>query len=149
LACFNPRERDGEKLRAIEADLRNMSTEELGQFLSDRGLGVDSAKDYLSGAQCGGFGEAAIRDFAIRQPSEFSAGFVSLGAGLLLATALLQKTAFSATEPARMDMTTLNFLNGRLADSGLGADDTCEQRCQVSMRPIARVLNAAGPPART
>ena len=138
LACFNPRERDGEKLRAIEAELRNMPPEELGQFLSDRGLDVRSAQDYLSGAQCGGFGEAAIRDFAIRPPPEFSAGFVSLGAGLLLATALLQKTVFFDTAPQRLDMTTWNFLNGRVADSGLGADDACEQRCQTRFPAVRR-----------
>jgi hypothetical protein len=33
-------------------------------------------------------------------------------------------------------MTTLNFLNGGFLDTGFGADDECDQRCQdhLSMR---------------
>jgi hypothetical protein len=131
LACFNPAERDGEKIRAVEKQLRNMPETERSCFLTKNGLDVQAVEEYLSGARCGGLGETALMDFAIRPTSEFSAGFVSLGAGLLLAAAMLRSTLFSSTAPRRGDMTTLNFLNGGLADAWLGADDTCEQKCQV------------------
>ena len=131
LACFNPAERDGEKIRALEEQLRNMPVTERGYFLTKHGLDVRAAEEYLSGTRCGGLGEAALMDFAIRPTSEFSAGFVSLGAGLLLAAALLRSALFSATTPRRGDMSTLNYLNGGVADSWLGADDNCEQKCQA------------------
>ena len=131
LACFNPAERDGEKMRALETQLRNMPASERGGFLTTNGLDVQAVEEYLSGAKCGGFGEAALRDFATRPTSEFSVGFVSLGAGILLAAALLRSALFSSATPRRGDMTTLNFLNGGLADSWLAADDGCEKKCQV------------------
>jgi len=130
LACFNPGERDGEKIRAFESQLRNMPTTERSRFLIERGQNVKAVEEYLSGARCGGLGEAALKDLAVRPPSEFSAGFVSLGAGVLLASALLRSTVFSANAPGHRDMSTLNFLNGELGDAYLGADDTCEQKCQ-------------------
>ncbi len=79
----------------------------------------------------GGLGEAALREFATRPTAEFSVGFVSLGAGILLAAALLRSALFSSTAPLRGDMTTLNFLNGGFADAWLAADDGCERKCQL------------------
>jgi hypothetical protein len=131
LACFNPAEKDGEKIRALENQLRNMPTRDRGEFLTAHRLDARAIEEYLSGAQCGGLGEAALRNFAVRPPAEFSVGFVSLGAGLLLASALLRNTIFSTNPPARGDMATLNFLNGGLADSWLGADDNCQLNCQA------------------
>ena len=131
LACFNPVEKDGEKIRALENQLRKMPTQERGEFLIAHGLDAGSIEEYLSGAQCGGLGEAALRDYVVRPPAEFSAGFVSLGAGLLLASTLLRNTIFSADSPVRGDMTTLNFLNGGLGDSWLGADDNCQLQLSV------------------
>jgi hypothetical protein len=131
LACFNPVEKDGEKIRALENQLRKMPTRERGEFLIAHGLDAGSIEEYLSGAQCGGLGEAALRDYVMRPPAEFSAGFVSLGAGLLLASTLLRNTIFSADSPVRGDMTTLNFLNGGLGNSWLGADDNCQLNCQA------------------
>jgi hypothetical protein len=131
LACFNPVEKDGEKIRALENQLHKMPTRERGEFLTSHGLDVRSIEEYLSGAQCGGLGEAALRDYVVRPPAEFSAGFVSLGAGLLLASALLKNTIFSANPSARHDMTTLNFLNGGLGGYWLGADDNCQLNCQA------------------
>ena len=101
-------------------------------FLTKNGLDVQAVEEYLSGARCGGLGETALMDFAIRPTSEFSAGFVSLGAGLLFAAAMLRSTLLLSdhTTPGRHDHA-LNFLNGGLADAWLGADDTSEQKCQV------------------
>jgi hypothetical protein len=127
LGCFNPAEKDGEKLRALESQLREMSLDERGEFLKERGLDVKAIEEYLSGAQCGGLGVAALRDFATRSPASFSAGFVSLGAGLLLASTLLRSVLFPANKPARRDMTTLNFLNGGFMDAELAVDNACEQ----------------------
>jgi len=134
LACFNPAERDGEKMRALEERLRTMQTDERTHFLRENGLDVAIVEEYLAGSRCGGLGEAALSDFVTRAPSEFSVGFVSLGSGLLVAAALLRNALFSGIASRRAGMTTLNFLNGGFIDSRLAADDACEQRCQDRFR---------------
>jgi hypothetical protein len=130
LGCYNPAERDGEKIRALESRLRIMPADERRQFLAGHGIDVLAVEEYLAHPQCGGLGEAAVRDLATRTPSEFSVGFVSLAAGVLVATALLQNSVFSSIKPKRGDMVTLNFLNGRLGDGQLAADPACELKCQ-------------------
>lgn len=112
LACFNPAERNGEKVRALESQLRTMPAGERGRFLTQRGLDAQAMNEYLAGARCGGLGESALKDYATQLPPEFSTSFVSLGAGLLLAAALLRGTVFSGSAPSRRDMCTLNFRNG-------------------------------------
>jgi hypothetical protein len=134
LACFNPAEQDGAKIRALESRLRKMPKDERHRLLTANGLDARAIEDYLTGAQCGGQGETALKDFATRSAADFSAGFVCLTAGLLVAATLLRMTLFSAMPRGRGDMTTLNLLNGGFADAWLGADDACEQRCQDHLR---------------
>jgi molybdopterin/thiamine biosynthesis adenylyltransferase len=129
LACFNPAERDGERLRAMENELRGMEKDARRQYLFERGLDADTIEDHLKSVKCGGVGEAALRDFATRLPPEFSAGFVSLGAGLLLAAALIREAVFPEERPARAEATSLSFLNGKLLDAARAADDDCQMRC--------------------
>lgn len=130
LGCYNPAELDGEKIRALESRLRNMPYAERREFLTSHAVDAVSVEEYLAHPQCGGLGEAAIRDLATRSIHEFSVGFVSLAAGVLLAATLLQNSVFSANKPRRADMVTLNFLNGRLGESQLAADPYCELNCQ-------------------
>ena len=137
LACFNPAEPNGEKVRALESQLRTMPADERGRFLTERGLDAQAVNEYLAGARCGGLGETALKDFATQLPPEFSTGFVSLGAGLLLAAVLLRGTVFSASAPPCRDMCTLNFRNGGFADAGRGADDACEWKYQHRRRVVA------------
>jgi hypothetical protein len=126
LACHNPKEQDGEKIRALEARLRNMPADEREHFLSRSGLNVLAIQEYLMNPNCGSLGEIALKEFATRSSGEFSVGFVSLGAALLLSSSLFRHTLFAADAPKRGDMTTLNFLNGGIMDSGLGFDDACQ-----------------------
>lgn len=130
LACFNPAERDGEKIWALEKRLREMSREERSGFLEEKGIDVQSVEEWLADPRCGGLGEAAVKDLATRTPSEFSVGFVSLGAALLLGSMLLRVTALAGAKDDRGDMNALNFLNGRVMDSFLAPDDDCQWECQ-------------------
>lgn len=138
LACFNPRERDGEKIRSLKHQLLQLSPDQLCEFLVTKGLDAKAVEDYLSGAPCGGLGEAALKDFATRLPPQFSAGFTSLGAGLLLGAALLRTTVFAEGASLPSDMGTLNFLNGGLLVTPFAADDACELECQVRPRMRTR-----------
>ena len=130
LACHNPSEQDGEVIRKLERELRAMPPDARAQFLVQHNLDPLAVEAYLSGAECGGVGETALKAFAIQPPALFSVGFVSLGAALLLAYTILRETVFADTAPPRFDMTILNFLNGGLMDAGLASDPACEWGCQ-------------------
>lgn len=136
LSCFNPAERDGERLRALEKKLRGMDQEHRGAFLHRQGIDPQIVEQYLDSPRCGSMGEAALRDLATRPVSEFSVGFVSLGAALLLAAKLFKNVVFE-TKPERGDVTALNFRNGGYDDSFLGPDDKCEWGCQQRRIRIA------------
>jgi ThiF family len=138
LACFNPKEGDGEKIRSLKDKLLQLSTADRSEFLKDNGLNAKAVEEYLSGAPCGGLGEAALKDFATRIPPQFSAGFVSLGAGLLLGGALLRTTVSAETASRPSDMGTINFLNGGLLGTPFAADDACELQCQIHARARSR-----------
>lgn len=130
LACHNRAERDGEKVRALEARLRKMPADDRRQFLKERELDADAIEEYLAGTRCGGIGEAALKDFATRPDTQFSVGFVSLGAAVLLGAALFRQSIFGGCAPQRGDMTSFNYLNGNSYDAGLGYDPDCELGCQ-------------------
>lgn len=68
----------------------------------------------------------ALKDFVTRPPREFSVGFVSLGAALLLAAAMFRYQLFSTAAPPRAHMTTLNYLTGGMLDAGLAADESSD-----------------------
>ena len=128
LGCFNPTERHGEELRRLEVRLRNMQPEARARFLSEKGLNGQAIEAHLSSPECGGLGEAALKDFVTRPTPTFSAGFVSLGSGVLLAAALLRTLLFRETNPSQSDMSTLNFQNGRLYNASQAQDEACEQK---------------------
>jgi len=134
LGCHNPAERDGEKLRALEKQLNAMPPDERRRFLEQNALDSLAIEQHLAEAKCGTVGEAALRDFASRSAPEFSVGFVSLGASLLLASALFRHTLFADSNSRVADMTTLNYLNGGFSDAGLSADHKCELGCRTSMQ---------------
>lgn len=131
LGCFNAKERDGEKLRALEHHVRELHEPERRGYFLKHGLDAEAIEQHLADPKCGSIGEAALREFSTQPPQEFSVGFVSLGAGLLLASALFRHEIFNVD--ARGDMTNLNFLNGGFMDSGLGADPSCEMKCTGSL----------------
>jgi hypothetical protein len=86
--------------------------------------------EYLTGARCGGVGETALKDFATKPSREFSVGFVSMGAALLLAANLFRSVLFAEGAPARDDMAALNYLIAGMMDANLSAEERCEKRCQ-------------------
>lgn len=134
LACHERTEDDAAKVRAFEARLRNMPEEERRAFLEEKGLNTAAIESYFRDPSCGSEGEAELKSFATRTEPQFSVGFVSLGASLLLASSLFRRALFAHTAPARMDMTALNFLNGGMADAGSARDENCQLKCAA--RPV-------------
>jgi hypothetical protein len=76
-------------------------------------------------------GRAALRDLASTPPEEFSVGFVSLGAGILLAADLFRRVLSERPVEPTSTMTTFNFVNGGFAQAGLAYDPSCQLQCQA------------------
>jgi len=134
LACFHPVEPNAERFADLKQQLTALDMEARRAFLIANKLDVDAVERYLRDPDCGGFGEAALRDFVTAPPDEFSVSFVSLGSALLLVASLLRRTVFAHAARAREDFSTLNFLNGNLHDHAVAADDGCQRHCQLSRR---------------
>ncbi|HWV46960.1 MAG TPA: ThiF family adenylyltransferase, partial [Nitrospira sp.] len=83
LACHNPPEPDGEKIRALQARLRAMPAQERRHFLLEHALPADAIEAYLASPECGKVGEAEFKAFALQGAPQFSVGFVSMMAGIL------------------------------------------------------------------
>jgi hypothetical protein len=128
LACHNPSERDAERIWALREQLRGMSPEALAAFLLNCGLAAEAVAEELARPRCGSDGEKAISDLA-RSPPEFSAGFISLAAGLLLAANLLRQLVFAAASPQQKNLIMLSFLKGEVEQTNLSVDEACEQAC--------------------
>ena len=126
LGCHNAREHQGEAMRAIERQLRAMSHQERASFLTEHGLEVAIIEEYINDSQCGHLGRAALMDFVSTPPPEFSVGFVSLGAGVLLAASVFRKLLSGETVPLASGMTNFNFLNGNLGEGSLARDPQCQ-----------------------
>jgi hypothetical protein len=126
LGCHNAREHQGEARRAIERQLRAMGRQERASFLTEHGLEVEIVEEYINDSQCGHIGRAALMDFVCTPPPDFSVGFVSLGAGVLLAASVFRKLLSGETIPHASGMTTFNFLNGNLGEGKLARDPQCQ-----------------------
>lgn len=127
LACHNPPEKDGERLRKIEQHVRAMSAQEQREFLA--GISdIDEVLDYLAGSsRCGSVGEASLRAFATQADREFSVSFVSMAASVLVASRLFARLLFGrhAHESELAPMTSLAFLNGSIDHARTSIDSQC------------------------
>lgn len=126
LGCHNPREQRAEAMAAIERELRAMSPEYRTSFMEERDMDAREIEAYLRDPQCGHLGRAALLSFAASPAPEFSVGFVSLGAGVLLAANIFRMLLSPETIVSTSAMTTFNFLNGNLLVSALARDHQCE-----------------------
>ena len=131
LACHNPVEPDGERIRALQATLRGMSPQERRHFLLAHGLHVEAIEAYLNAPECGKVGEAELRALALQGSPQFSVGFVSMAAGVLLASALLKLSIFDKDDEYAVPMTAFSFWNDRLQPSTLSIDANCQLRCGI------------------
>jgi hypothetical protein len=129
LACHNPPEPDGEKIRILQARLRAMPVHERRNFLLEHGLPADAIEAYLDAPECGKVGEAEFKAFALQGPPQFSVGFASMMAGILLASSLLKLSIFHVSSEYIAPMTAFSIWNGRLRPSSLSIDANCSLSC--------------------
>ncbi len=128
LGCHNPPEDDGERLRQVERQVRNMDAEERRLFL--KGVAnIDAVLAYLDSAEtCGKAGEADFRAFATERHREFSVSFVSMAAAILLASRLFARLLFEGGPNELPPMTSIAFLKGSLEHGRISVDCNC-RRC--------------------
>jgi molybdopterin/thiamine biosynthesis adenylyltransferase len=136
LACHNPSEPEGEKIRLLQAKLRAMPPQERRGFLLENGLPADAIEAYLDAPECGKVGEAELRAFAMKGSPQFSVSFVSMAAGVLQASSLLKLGAFRRAEEYKATLTSLSFWNGQLKPSVLSADENCELKCSERVNGV-------------
>lgn len=142
LACHNPPEDDGRRLREVEQRVRGMSEAQLRDFLAGNVADVEAVVAYLRNAQrCGDLGEADFRNFATRRTPEFSVSFVSMAAAVLLAARLLMSTGSVGDRPQRLAMSTLAFRNLDAGDDALAQDSSCPH-CSRARRFAASVAGS-------
>jgi len=102
-----------------------LSPGDLRGFLLTHGVDPVAVQQRLARPTRGSEGEDAINKLATDRPAEFSAGFVSLAAALLLASNLFRDLFFADIAPPRLSMITLTFLKGALERGDLAVDDHC------------------------
>jgi len=126
LACHNPPEDDGARLREVEQRARNMDEMELRAFLAGNVADAEAVIEYLRHSErCGELGEADFRNFATRRTPEFSVSFVSMAAATLLASRLFMQAPTLGAHVPRSPMSTLAFRNLEAGDDHLAQDTTC------------------------
>jgi len=130
LACHNPPEDDGARLREVEQRVRKMSEEELRAHLGGQVEELERVIAYLHGAEkCGSVGEAQFQAFATKRDKEFSVSFVSMTAAVLLTARLIHQLAQDSEKRRRPRMSTVAFRNLATGDDALSQDSSCP-RCR-------------------
>lgn len=127
LACHNPPEKDGEAFRKLEQELRALTREQQIAWLRDKVDHVDAVLEYLESTDgCGSVGEAELKSLATRSTREFSASFISMAAGVLLAAKIFA-WSLQGRDPSivRDPMTILSFRNLRVEDALQAKDSAC------------------------
>lgn len=129
LACNNPREEDGAKLRQIEQTIRGLAPDDAREDLKKRGLTHDEIEAVMvfirDAPGCGTAGERILGALAASSPREFSVSFVSMAAAILTFARLLTTTFCNEPVPARPMMTSISFRNLSMADDAIAQDSTC------------------------
>ena len=114
LKCSNPIEQD---IRTIESEIarwKQMPPGERRKIAEQKGLNFQAIEEYLQQPQCGQLGEQEIAKFVLDPRQEWSVGFVSVAAGVLLAAKLVQLEiagAYAAFPPSKGQALRFSFLN--------------------------------------
>jgi len=113
LMCNNPLNLDNATIERVAEEVKRLSPELRRSLAAKLGADVTAVENYLAHPRCGHLGEQEIMKFRDTNPgAEWSVGFVSVGAGTLLAAQLVryallgQKTLLENGNTMR-----LSFLN--------------------------------------
>ncbi len=128
IMCNNPLNLDNSTIEKVAEELKRMSPELRRSHAEIIGADLNAVEDYLAHPKCGHLGEQEILKFrADNQGTEWSVGFVSVGAGTLLAAQLV-KYALLGRAALLQNSNTLrfSFLNPKPHTSRHLRKDECE-----------------------
>ncbi len=133
LKCFNPVETTA-TLEEFAESIRSIPADERQELYEEAGVNGALIEVYLERPRCGTLGEAALRRFQDQtQKHEWSVGFVSVAAGLLMGSRLIRMAVHgirSAFPPELGNSALFNFLNPAPRWSKMNARVGCD--CQSS-----------------
>jgi len=91
LICGNPLDDSEATIESTAKKLRQLSSDERRKALEAQGVDAQAVEEYLANPKCGELGERELAKFLLgNQANDWSAGFVSVAAGVLLATQLVK-----------------------------------------------------------
>jgi molybdopterin/thiamine biosynthesis adenylyltransferase len=114
LKCSNPIKEDGRTIEGEATRWKQMTPIQRRQIAEQKGLDIQAIEAYLNDPKCGQLGEQEIAKFALDPRQDWSVGFVSVAAGVLLAAKLVQSEigGLGATfPPLRGQALRFSFLN--------------------------------------
>lgn len=130
LKCFNPIEDRNETLRRNRKELERMSAEEQSAWCQERNISKEDLARFLAPPECGKLSESDLERFA-KGPPEMSVGFVSMAAGISLATQLIRLCFLGiddATSAGHLSTLTFARVGMRQRKTGPQADCSCISR---------------------
>jgi len=128
LKCSNPIEQDGRTIEGETALWKQMTPGQRRQLAEQKGLNLQAIEDHLNHPECGQLGQQEIAKFVLDPRQDWSVGFVSVAAGVLLAAKLVQweiAGVDAAFPPARGQALRFSFLNPGPAISRHLHKETC------------------------
>ena len=114
LKCSNSIEQEVRTIEDEAGRWRQMFPDERQRIAAKAGLNIDAIEEYLSRPECGKLGEREIAKFLLDPRHDWSVGFVSVAAGVLLAAKLVQAEIAgldAAFPPSRGQALRFSFLN--------------------------------------
>jgi len=101
LKCSNPIEEDDRTIEGETARWKQMTSEQRRQLAAQKGLNLQAIEEHLNHPECGQLGQQEIAKFVLDPRRDWSVGFVSVAAGVLLAARLVQSEMFNFHGVAR------------------------------------------------
>lgn len=131
LMCANPISSDDWSIELQAERLRDMTPEKRRELLKEVDADVEAVEDYLRNPKCGTLGERELFKFRKGANStEASVGFVSVGAGVILAASWIAAVLTGAAVDARGNARRFNFetVSGRITSHRRRPDCECVTR---------------------
>lgn len=135
LKCHNPIRDSRKELESLVARLRDMPADERAIWTSEHGLSAQEVEEALSDPGCTSVGMRHLSDYVSRPGDpQFSVGFTSIAAGIILAAQLLKLSIGQVVFPADQTSHFFYFLNPGARSFPQGPNPTCNCQTQGKER---------------
>lgn len=138
LKCHNRLRDPRKELVALVEQLRRLSEVQRAAWISTRGMSADEVEEALGSPGCASVGIKQLADYVNRPGDpQFSVGFTSMAAGIILAAQLIKMSIAIAAFPADRGCSNFfYFLNPGSRWFGQGANPACNCRTEGRSRHL-------------